>query len=697
MLRRRVPMILQSEAPECGIACVAMVAGYHGFRTDLGAMRLRLAPSMKGVTLKHISTIADTMQLAARGVKVGLESLHQLKLPAILHWDMNHFVVLTGVANDRITVNDPARGRRILTLKEASDHYTGVAMELTPATGFAPRDEREKISAWQLVRTATGLKGAITQVLLLSLVLEVLALAIPFFLLLVVDRVVVGRDRDLLAVLGIGFALLAVLSAVITGLRSWLGVFISTRLNLQMLDTLFARLLRLPLAWFEKRHIGDIVSRFRSVDTIQRTLTLTFLETVMDGAMIIVTLALMLYFSPLLTLIVVLAALAYAGLRAAMYGPQRRATDERIVHEAKAATHFIETLRGMMAIKLNLREGERRSAYLNHVVDQTNADVRVHNLALLQRAGNVLIFGLENIAVIWVGAYAVLAGELSVGMLFAFLLFKILFITRIYNLTDKAIEFRMLDLHADRVADIALAQPEGQAELPSVARADAPAAPFAIEARGLGFAYGIEGFVFRGLDFQARPGETVAIVGPSGAGKTTLVKVLAGLLDRTEGTLAAAGRDVRDWDKSAYRSRIGVVMQDDHLFVGTIEDNISFFDPQHDPDRARDCARLAMVDQEIEAMPMGYNTIVGSLGMALSGGQRSRVLLARALYRQPQILFLDETFDQLDLARERSITDGLRKTGLGLVIVSHRPETVGAVDRIVRLGTISEPMTMRAA
>jgi len=369
-----------------------------------------------------------------------------------------------------------------------------------------------------------------------------------------------------------------------------------------------------------------------------------------------------------------------------MYGPQRRATDERIVHEAKAATHFIETLRGMMAIKLNLRESERRSAYLNHVVDQTNADVRVQNLALLQRAGNVLVFGLENVLVIWLGAYAVLDNQLSVGMLFAFLLFKLLFITRVNNLVDKTIEFRMLDLHADRVADIALAQPEGTAEYSAVARADAPSAPFVVQGRDIGFAYGIEGFVFRGVDFAAKPGEMVAIVGASGAGKTTLVKVLAGLLDRTEGSLTAAGRDVRDWEKAAYRSRIGVVMQDDHLFVGTIEDNISFFDPQHDAQRVLDCARLAMVDEEINAMPMQFNTIVGSLGMALSGGQRSRVLLARALYRQPQILFLDETFDQLDLAKERTITDGLRKTGIGLVIVSHRPETVGAVDRIVKLG-----------
>jgi ATP-binding cassette subfamily B protein RaxB len=268
-------------------------------------------------------------------------------------------------------------------------------------------------------------------------------------------------------------------------------------------------------------------------------------------------------------------------------------------------------------------------------------------------------------------------------MLFGFLAFKLLFITRINNLVDKAIEFRMLDLHAERIADIALAQPERQ---PVAAVAPPGTAPLAIEGKGLGFAYGIEGFTFRNVDVLVQPGETVAIVGPSGAGKTTLVKVLVGLLDRTEGTLNYSGRDVRDWDRAAYRSRIGVVLQDDQLFVGTLEDNISFFDPQHDPARVRECARIAGIAADIEAMPMQFNTIVGSLGVALSGGQKQRVLLARALYRQPQVLFLDEAFDQLDLAREREITERLKLLGLSLVIVSHRPETVREVDRTVRLG-----------
>jgi len=246
---------------------------------------------------------------------------------------------------------------------------------------------------------------------------------------------------------------------------------------------------------------------------------------------------------------------------------------------------------------------------------------------------------------------------------------------------DKGIEFRMLDLHAERIADIALA-PVEQAR---PASAPAPEGPLSIVARGLGFAYGVEGYTFRNIDFSVRPGETVAIVGPSGSGKTTLVKVLIGLLDRSEGQLEANGRDLRDWDVGAYRSRVGVVLQDDLLFVGSIEDNISFFDPEHQPQRVRAAAALAGIDSDIMAMPMQYNTIVGSLGVALSGGQKQRVLLARALYRKPQVLFLDEAFDQLDLAREQEISERLRKLGLALVIVSHRPDTVRSVDRVISL------------
>ncbi|MGZ5037897.1 MAG: peptidase domain-containing ABC transporter, partial [Usitatibacter sp.] len=673
LLSPRVPVILQSEAPECGIACLAMVASFYGHRTDLSAMRVRLSPSLKGITLKNVAQIAETMAMTARGVQVPLESLGKLRLPAILHWDMNHFVVLTKVAGRKITVHDPARGKRVLTLEESSRHFTGVAMEFTPTTGFQKKDEREKIKSWQLLAVASGLKGTIAQILVLSFALEVFAIAMPFFLQLTVDRVVVGRDRDLLTVLGIAFCTLVVIQVAVSSVRAWVGVYLSTNINLKLLTTLFNHMLRLPLAWFEKRNIGDIVSKFRSVDAIQRTLTTTFVETAVDGVMVILTLVVMAYYSLLLTGIVVFAALLYAVARWVFYYPQRYATDEQIAHEARSGTHFIETLRGMMAIKLNLRESERRSAYQNLVVDQTNAGVRVQNVGILQRGSNALIFGVEGVVVIWLAALLVMDGKFTVGMLYAFIGFQTLFLTRVINLVDKWNEFRMLDLHAQRIADIALS--EAEAHKPAIP-GEVATGSLTVEAKDLGFAYGPEGFVFRGVNLTIAPGETVAIVGPSGCGKTTLLKVLLGLLPATEGTVRVNGRSLTDWDPAQYRSRIGAVMQDDQLFVGTIEDNVSFFDSEHDPERVRECAKAAMIDEEIMAMPMQYNTIVGSLGMALSGGQKQRVLLARALYRKPQILFLDEAFDQIDLALERRISTSLSGRSLSVVIVSHREETV---------------------
>jgi ATP-binding cassette, subfamily B, bacterial CvaB/MchF/RaxB len=680
---RRVPVILQSEAPECGIACLAMVSSFHGHLTDLSAMRMRLSPSLKGVTLKHLSQAAESMGLVARGVQAPLEALGKLTLPAVLHWDMNHFVVLTKISGKNLIVHDPARGQRKLNLSEASKHYTGIAMEFTPNASFRKVDEREKISAWQLLAVGGGLKGSIAQLVLISLALEVFAIAMPFFLQLVVDRVLVGRDRELLTVLGIAFGALVIIQVVVTAVRAWVGVYLSTHFNMRLLTALFNHLLKLPLAWFEKRHIGDIVSKFRSVDAIQKTLSTTFVETFIDGLMVIATISVMAFYSVKLTIIVLGAAAIYAMLRWYFYYPQRFATDEQLAHEAKASTHFIETLRGMMAIKLNLRENDRRMAYQNLVVEQINAGVKVQNVGIFQRGAAGLIFGLESIIIVWLGALLVLDGIFSVGMLYAFLGFKLVFLTRINNLVEKWNEFRMLDLHAERIADIALAQEEkayGSFNTNPVLTGSS-AQPLTIQAHNLGFAYGPEGYAFRHLNIEIKPGETVALVGPSGSGKTTLLKVLLGLLHPTEGQVMVNGRDLRDWDLAQYRAQLGAVTQEDTLFLGSIADAIAF-GGEFDINEIKQCAKLAQIDTEISTFPMGYSTLVGALGSTLSGGQKQRVLLARALYRRPQVLFLDETLDQIDSAQEAQIRSNLASTVSTIVLVSHRAESVAGVRRI---------------
>jgi ATP-binding cassette subfamily B protein RaxB len=677
MLRRRVPMILQSEAPECGIACVAMIASFHGHETDLLSMRTRLSPSLKGITLKQVSQVAETMGLASRGVKADLPALGKLQLPAILHWDMNHFVVLTKVDGKAITVNDPARGVRKLTLAEAGKHYTGVAMEFTPTPSFTKKDERKQIRATQLLAVGSGLGGALAQLVLLSFAIEVFAIAMPFFLQLTVDRVLVGRDRDFLTVLGVAFIALVLIQVVVTGVRAWVGVYLSSRFGFRLLTVLFNHLLRLPLGWFEKRNIGDIVSKFRSVDAIQKTLSTTFVETVIDGVMVLVTLAVMAYYSMQLTAIVLGAALLYALARWMLFYPQRNATDEQLAHEGKAYTHFIETLRGMMAIKLNLRENERRVAYQNLVVEHINANVTVQSVGIFQRGAASLIFGIESVLVVWLAALLVMQGSFSVGMLYAFIGFKLLFLTRVNNLVEKWNEFRMLDLHAERIADIALAEPEGaMATITTVAATGSgrERESLTIEARDLGYAYGPEGFAFRHVNLEIKPGESVALVGPSGCGKTTLLKVLLGLLPPTEGQVIVNGRDLRDWDLAHYRSLVGAVMQDDQLFVGSIADAIAF-GGDFDMGAIEAVAKAADIHDDIIKMPMGYSTFVGALGSSLSGGQKQRVLLARALYRRPTLLVLDETLDQVDQEQEGRIREVISDIVDCIVYVSHRSAT----------------------
>jgi len=684
-LRRRVPMILQSEAPECGIACVAMVATYHGHATDLMAMRTRLSPSLKGITLKQVSQVAETMGLASRGVKADIPALGKLQLPAVLHWDMNHFVVLTDVAAKTITVHDPARGVRKLSMTDAGKHYTGIAMEFTPTPSFAKQDERKQIGATQLLSVGSGLGTALAQLVLLSLAIEVFAIAMPFFLQLTVDRVLVGRDRDFLAVLGVAFIALVVIQVVVTAVRAWVGVYLSTRFNLRLLTVLFNHLLRLPLGWFEKRNIGDIVGKFRSVDAIQKTLSTTFVETCIDGVMVLITLGVMAYYSITMTAVVLGAACLYALTRWVLFYPQRNATDEQLAHEAKAATHFIETLRGMMAIKLNMRENERRVSYQNLVVEHINANVSVQGVGIFQRGAQSLIFGVESVIVVWMAALLVMDGKFSVGMLYAFIGFKLVFLSRVNNLIEKWNEFRMLDLHAERIADIALAEPEaGMASMSSVAfTASTSKDTLTIEARDLGYAYGPEGFAFRHVNLEIKPNESVALVGPSGCGKTTLLKVLLGLLPPTEGQVIVNGRDLKDWDMAQYRAQIGAVMQDDQLFLGSIADAIAF-GSEFDMAEIQACAEAADIHADIEKMPMGYSTFVGALGSSLSGGQKQRVLLARALYRRPKVLILDETLDQVDIYQEALIRNNIAGVAPTIMFVSHR-NSERQSDRVVRL------------
>jgi ATP-binding cassette subfamily B protein RaxB len=688
----RLPAIIQSEAAECGLACIAMVATYHGHEVDLAALRRRFSISLKGVTLKDVLVMGQRLGMTGRGLRLEPEQLARIKLPCILHWDMNHFVVLKHVGARKVTIHDPAFDVRTLTLDEVGRRFTGIALELTPTSAFERRTETTRLSLTALCGRMRGIKRALAQALVLSAVLQLVVLAAPFCMQLADDEAVMKGDEGLLTALALGFGLLTLIHIGAEWLRSHVLLFLGSALNLQMGANLFHHLVRLPLSWFEKRHIGDLVARFRSAEPIQRLISEGLVAACVDGLMATVTLAMILIYSPKLSGIVAAALILYALLRLALYRALRRRQEDLVEAAAREQTTFIETARAIQSIKIFGREADREALWQNRHAEAISRGIRQGRLTIGFKTANDLIYGVENVLAVYLGARAVMADELTIGMLYAFMAYKEQFLRKATNLIESGIQYRMLDHHLDRLSDIALAERGQDRQGESLVTRQVSGA---LEIEGVSFRYAdTEPEVLSGADLTVEVGEFVALTGPSGGGKTTLLKIMLGLFEPTQGRVLIDGTPLDHLDIQGFRSQIGVVMQDDQLLSGSIADNICFFDAGVDLDWMRACARVAGIDDEIMTMPMNYNTLVGDMGSALSGGQRQRVLLARALYRRPRILFMDEGTSQLDLDKEREVNRALAQLKITRIVIAHRPETIRAADRIVVLrdGRVSPPM-----
>ncbi|SDI58055.1 peptidase domain-containing ABC transporter [Propionivibrio dicarboxylicus] len=680
---RRTPLIYQGESSECGLACLAMVLHFHGNRTGLTSLRMRFPLSLKGLTLPNLIGIANALDLAARPLRVELEHLGELQMPCILHWDFNHFVVLTELVSGTATIHDPQHGSRSYSLDELSLHFTGVALELTPKPAFRRQRDPETVRLRDMLGKVVGLRRAMLQVFGLALSLEVFVLLAPFFNQWVVDQAIVAGDRDLLYVLAIGFGLLLLIRVAIDMLRAYVVMVLSASLNVQWLANVFQHLVSLPISYFERRHLGDVLSRFNSINSIQSSVTTGFIGAILDGIMSIGLVCMMTIYAPRLTAICLIAMTLYFILRLTFYGALRSASEFEIVFAARQQSLFMETIRGIHTLRIFGHIEQRTARWLNVVVDQKNCNLRTQRFSMLFNAGNVLLFGVENVLVLLFGALMVMDRSFSVGMLFAFITYKGLFSTRVSSFIDRMFEFRLLRLQSARLADIVLHPPE-EAQHPRVASPERLES--VVEIRDLHFRYAeSDPWLIEKLDLVVADGESIAIVGPSGCGKTTLLKLLIGSLHPERGEIRIGGKTLKQIGLASYRQTIGVVMQDDTMFSGTIAENIGFFDPNHDQDWAEACARAAAIHDEIVKLPMGYSTLVGDMGSILSGGQRQRLLLARALYKRPTILFLDEATSHLDSDNEAKISRLIADMGMTRIVVAHRQETIDRCDRIVRL------------
>ncbi|EJF8683909.1 peptidase domain-containing ABC transporter [Escherichia coli] len=681
--QRRVPVIHQTETAECGLACLAMICGHFGKNIDLIYLRRKFNLSARGATLAGINGIAEQLGMATRALSLELDELRVLKTPCILHWDFSHFVVLVSVKRNRYVLHDPARGIRYISREEMSRYFTGVALEVWPGSEFQSETLQTRISLRSLINSIYGIKRTLAKIFCLSVVIEAINLLMPVGTQLVMDHAIPAGDRGLLTLISAALMFFILLKAATSTLRAWSSLVMSTLINVQWQSGLFDHLLRLPLAFFERRKLGDIQSRFDSLDTLRTTFTTSVIGFIMDSIMVVGVFVMMLLYGGYLTWIVLCFTTIYIVIRLVTYGNYRQISEECLVREARAASYFMETLYGIATVKIQGMVGIRGAHWLNMKIDAINSGIKLTRMDLFFGGINTFVTACDQIVILWLGAGLVIDNQMTIGMFVAFSSFRGQFSERVASLTSFLLQLRIMSLHNERIADIALHEKEEKKpEIEIVAHMG----PISLETNGLSYRYDSQSApIFSALSLSVAPGESVAITGASGAGKTTLMKVLCGLFEPDSGRVLINGIDIRQIGINNYHRMIACVMQDDRLFSGSIRENICGFAEEMDEEWMVECARASHIHDVIMNMPMGYETLIGELGEGLSGGQKQRIFIARALYRKPGILFMDEATSALDSESEHFVNVAIKNMNITRVIIAHRETTLRTVDRVISI------------
>jgi ATP-binding cassette subfamily B protein RaxB len=686
-IKNKVPVIIQSEATECGNACLAMICGYYGKDIDLFNFRTHYGSPSQGATLTDLNNVALKTGLKTRALSLEIDEIKELRLPCVLHWSLNHFVVLVAVKGKRFVINDPAMGRRIVHQKEMSENFTGIALEAWPDSHFKQEKQRSRLKLLDLMRNIVGLKSALSKIFMLSVVIEAVNLLMPMGTQLVTDHVITAHDSNLLLVICAGLLFFTIFKTAVSMIRAWVSLKLNTLTDIQWKTSFFDHLLSLPLAFFEKRNLGDIQSRFSSLDTIRATFTNNIVMGTIDSIMTVGVLIMMSLYGGWLVWVVLGFTVCYAAMRIITYKFYRTISEELIVKRARSGSHFMETLYGIATIKsLNLKN-RRSQHWLNTNIDVSNASLRQTRFDMLFGGINTFINSVDQVVILWLGALMVMDNTMTIGMFMAFNAYRGQFAQRASSLIDLAMQFKMLSLHNERISEIVFSKPEAESP-PRKVFENSAGVP--LQVQDLSYQYDkLTKPVFSNVNISVAAGESVALIGASGIGKTTLLKVMSGLLTPDHGDIFVGDFDVKKIGVNNYRACTACVLQEDRLFSGSIADNISGFEDNADQQLIIECAIKCNIHEEIMRMPMGYETIIGELGSGISGGQKQRLLIARALYQKPNILFMDEATSHLDANNERMINNAIESLNITRIIVAHRPSTIACADRVIDLSKIS--------
>lgn len=674
--RRRVPFIAQMEAVECGAASLAMVLAYFGHHAPLSELRQACGVSRDGSNAKNIVVAARRYGLKTRGRRLEPSDLASVEVPAILHWEMNHFLVLERYTPSEVFLVDPASGRRRVAASDFDKSFTGICLELSPGETFTPR-ARAPVSRQRYIDLLRAAGRALGMVLFASLALNVLSLTLPIATAVTIDDVL-GRARfDWLGLVAACGAALVTFNAAYALLRGWLLVRVQRALDEQITSSFVEHLLDLPVPFFAQRPAADLMARVLSNRTLRDVLAGQSVALLAGGVTLVAYLALMVAFDPGLTVWVVAAAVAYGLVYSVARPVLLAANDDALRKDVAASSARLQILRGIATIKSSGVERVSHARWLNAWIESLGAQSRV---ALRRELVTSILFAIRAavpIIVLWVGARRVLAGDLTAGRLIAFQMLQAGFLGPLEHIAQTLVRLQILPALLERMDDVLLSAREPAGGTVS------PRLEGSITLEDVSFRYGdTSPMVLSNISLAIHKGQKVAFVGPSGSGKSTLARLLLGLYTPTEGRIRFDEHDLSTLDVTSVRRQIGVVLQETALFDGTIADNLRLFYPNLPLDRLAQAARVAQIHEDIQALPRGYETRISASGGIFSGGQRQRLALARAIVHHPSLMILDEATSALDAVTEAAIERYLSTRACTRLVIAHRLSTVRDADLI---------------
>ena len=642
--------------------------------------RGKFSVSQRGTTLAQLREYAESIGFQCRAVKVHMDLLDQLQLPAILHWDLNHFVVLESVKNRVVHIVDPALGRQRLDSNEVSAHFTGVALEMSPTPTMKPSRPSQSVRLIDFLPAFRGLEGSLFNVFLITIALQVFTLIMPLSTQFMVDQGIRQSDLGIVIAIAIGFSGVVVVSAIANWTRSLLVLYVGNTAAFRVVSSLVHRLIRLPDFWFVSHHTGDVISRFESTSHVRNFLITGAFTILIDAAVTMGVLVVLFLYSPVLTLATLVFLILFSSLTYGTSGRMRGLTNEMINANARERTTFIENVERQRAIKLLGMAVLREDVWSEQYVESVNANTRLMKFSAHVGLANGVLGGLESITVLMLGSASVIAGSFTLGMMFAFISYANMLSSRSRSLIGALVGLRLLRLHLERISEISLENVEdGENSLHEQTLKGE------VEVQELTFRYGDDQpAVLQEFNLKVAPGEFLVISGRSGSGKSTIIKLLCGLIHPQKGAIRIDGIDLKSFGINQYRRQLGVVMQDDDLFSGSLLENIAI-ENRFNVDKVKQAAREACIHDEIMRLPMEYHTLVGHMGAAMSGGQKQRVMIARAFYRKPAIFIMDEGTAHLNDELQQAVLRNLRSTGSTIIAVTHDDRVIAHADQHINL------------